>query len=261
MRAVIIGNGLAGTIAAKTLRELNPQVEVVVFAEENDPDWPPPNLIEYIAGKLPYERIFAFSEEWHVRQKIDIRLGTAVRKIHARSREVELDGGRRESYDVLLIANGASSFIPPIRGADRNGVFALRTLDDAKAVIVYVQEHRQVIIIGGGLLGLEIARAIRSRGAEVEVVEFFDRLLPRQLDLQGAAGLKNQIESLGIRARLGVTTEEILGQKDITGIRLKGGTDVAADMAVIADGGRKTLRIPKEAGLATQQGPGVGDRG
>src|SRR4030043_750532 len=108
MKAIIIGNGLAGTIAAKTLRELDPQVEVVVFAQEKYPSHPRPNLIEYIAGKLPYERIFAFSEEWHVRQKIDIRLGTAVRKIHARSREVVLNGGRRESNDVLLVVNGLS---------------------------------------------------------------------------------------------------------------------------------------------------------
>src|SRR4030066_1963204 len=108
MKAIIIGNGLAGTIAAKTLRELNPQVEVVVFAEENYPYYPRPNLIEYLAGKLPYERIFAFSEEWHVRQKIDIRLGTAVRKIHPRSREVELDGGRRERCENFRRPNGAS---------------------------------------------------------------------------------------------------------------------------------------------------------
>ena len=260
MRAVIIGNGLAGTIAAKTLRELNPQVEVVVFAEENYPYYPRPNLIEYIAGKLPYERIFAFSEEWHVRQKIDIRLGTAVRKIHPRSREVELDGDRRESYDVLLVANGASSSIPPIKGVDKKGVFALRTLDDARAIIDYVQDHRRVVIIGGGLLGLEIARAVRLRGAEVEVVEFFDRLLPRQLDVQGASLLRSQIEGLGIRVRLGVTTEEILGQEDVKGIRLKGGADVSADMAVIAAGVRPNLGLSQDAGLATDRGLVVDDR-
>ncbi|OGD37700.1 MAG: hypothetical protein A2V45_04060 [Candidatus Aminicenantes bacterium RBG_19FT_COMBO_58_17] len=260
MRAVIIGNGLAGTIAAKTLRELNPQVEVVVFAEENYPYYPRPNLIEYIAGKLPYERIFAFSEEWHVRQKIDIRLGTAVRKIHPRSREVELDGDRRESYDVLLVANGASSSIPPIKGVDKKGVFALRTLDDARAIIDYVQDHRRVVIIGGGLLGLEIARAVRLRGAEVEVVEFFDRLLPRQLDVQGASLLRSQIEGLGIRVRLGVTTEEILGQEDVSGIRLKGGTDISADMAIIAAGVRPNLGLSQDAGLATDRGLVVDDR-
>jgi nitrite reductase (NADH) large subunit len=260
MKAIIIGNGLAGTIAAKTLRELDPLVEVVVFAEEKYPYYPRPNLIEYIAGKLPFERIFAFSEEWHVRQKIDIRLGNAVRKIHPRSREVELDGDRREPYDVLLVANGASASVPPIKGVDKKGVFALRTLDDAQAIIDYVQDHRQVVIIGGGLLGLEIARAIRSRGAEVEVVEFFDRLLPRQLDVQGASVLRSQIEGLGIRVRLGVTTEEILGQEDVKGIRLKGGADVSADMAVIAAGVRPNLGLSQGAGLTTDRGLVVDDR-
>jgi nitrite reductase (NADH) large subunit len=260
MKAIIIGNGLAGTMAAKTLRELDPQVEVVVFAEEDYPYYPRPNLIEYVAGKLPYERIFAFSKEWHVRQKIDVRLGISVRKIHPGSREIELDAEKREAYDVLLIANGASSFIPPIKGADKHGVFTLRTLDDAQAIIDYVQEHHQVVIIGGGLLGLEIARAIRLRGAEVEVVEFFDRLLPRQLDPQGASLLKSQIESLGIRVRLGVTTEEIIGQSEISGIQLKGGTNVTANMAIIAAGVRPNLSLPKDAGLAADQGLVVDDR-
>ena len=260
MRAAIIGNGLAGTMAAKTLRELDPEVEVVVFAEEKYPYYPRPNLVEYISGKLPYENIFAFSEEWHVRQKIDVRLGTPVCKIHPRSREVELDADKRESYDVLLIANGASSFLPPIKGVDKRGVFALRTLDDAQAVIDYVQDHRQVAIIGGGLLGLEIARAIRSRGAEVEVVEFFDRLLPRQLDAHGASLLRSQIEGLGIRVRLGVTTEEIVGQKAVEGIRFKDGGSITADMAVIAAGVRPNLGLSQDARLATDRGLVVDDR-
>ncbi len=260
MKAVIIGNGLAGTMAAKTLRELDPEVEIVVFAEEKYSYYPRPNLIEYISGKLPYERIFAFTGDWHVRQKIDIRLGTAVRKIRSESREVELDDDRRESYDVLLIANGALSFVPPIKGTDKRGVFTLRTLDDAQAVIEYLKDHHQVVIIGGGLLGLEIARAIRLRGAEVEVVEFFDRLLPRQLDAQGAALLRSQVEALGIRVRLGVTTEEVLGQNEVAGIRLKGGEVVGADMAVVAAGVRPNLSLPHDAGLATDKGLVVDDR-
>jgi nitrite reductase (NADH) large subunit len=247
-------------MAAKTLRELDSQVEIVVFAEERYPYYPRPNLIEYVAGKLPYERIFAFSEEWHVRQKIDIRLGTPVRRIHPQSGEVELDGGGREPYDTLLVANGASSFVPPIKGSATRGVFSLRTLDDAKAILDSLRDHRRVVVIGGGLLGLEIARAIRSQGAEVEVVEFFDRLLPRQLDVQGASLLRSQVESLGIRVRLGVTTEEILGPDEIKGIRLKGGAEIGADMAVIAAGVRPNLDLPRDAGLAADRGLVVDDR-
>ncbi|HUU37760.1 MAG TPA: FAD-dependent oxidoreductase [Candidatus Desulfaltia sp.] len=260
MKVVIIGNGLAGTMAAKTMRELDTEVEVLIFAEERYPYYPRPNLIEYVAGKMPYERVFAFSEGWHVRQKIDIRLGFPVRKIHPRSREIELEEGRRESYDRLLIANGSSSFIPPIKGADKRGVFSLRTLDDAQAILDYLQGHRQVVVIGGGLLGLEIARAIRSRGAEVEVVEFFDRLLPRQLDVQGASLLRSQIESQGIRIRLGVATEEILGAGEMKGLRLKGGHEVNGDMAVFAAGVRPNLGLPQDAGLATDRGLVVDDR-
>ncbi|MGB7296606.1 MAG: FAD-dependent oxidoreductase [Candidatus Aminicenantales bacterium] len=260
MKAVIIGNGLAGTMAAKTLRELDSRLEILIFAEERYHYYPRPNLIEYIAGKLPYERIFAFSEGWQTRQKIDIELGSPVRKIHPRSQELELEGGRRESYDELLIANGASSFIPPIQGADQRGVFSLRTLDDAQAILEALQSGRKVAVIGGGLLGLEIARAIRARGAEVEVVEFFDRLLPRQLDSQGASLLRSQIENLGIRIRLGVATEAILGNGEIKALKLKGGGEVKVDLVVIAAGVRPNLGLPREAGLVTDHGLVVDDR-
>lgn len=260
MRTVIIGNGLAGTMAAKTLRELDPETEILVFAEENYHYYPRPNLIEYIAGKLPYERVFAFSEGWHTRQKIEIRLGTPVLKIDPRSRSVELDGGRRESYDKLLITNGASSFIPPIKGADRSGAYSLRTLDDAQAIIEALQSRGRVAVIGGGLLGLEIARAIRARGVAVEVIEFFDRLLPRQLDAQGADLLRNQIEGQDIRVRLGVATEEILGNGEVKGLKLKGGDEVKADLVVIAAGVRPNLDLPRSAGLATDRGLVVDDR-
>jgi nitrite reductase (NADH) large subunit len=260
MKVVVIGNGLAGTMAAKTIRELDSEAELLIFAEEKYHYYPRPNLIEFIAGKLPYERVFAFSEGWHTRQKIEIRFESPVLKIHPRSQEVELGEDRRESYDRLLIANGASSFIPPIKGADKKGVFSLRTMDDALAILDCLENHRQVVVIGGGLLGLEIARAIRSRGAEVEVVEFFDRLLPRQLDIQGASLLRSQVESLGIRIRLGVATEEILGAGEMKGIRLKGGHEVSGDMAVIAAGVRPNLALPRDAGLATDRGLVVDDR-
>lgn len=259
MKIVVIGNGLAGTMAAKTLRELDSQVEIDVFAEEKYPYYPRPNLIEYVAGNIPYQRLFAFSDDWHVRQKINIHLSEPVRRILPGSGKVEVAGERREKYDRLLIASGASSFIPPIRGADKRGVFSLRTLDDAEAILDFLKGHPRVLVIGGGLLGLETARAVRSRGAEVEVVEFFDRLLPRQLDSRGAALLKKQIEDLGIRVHLGVTTEEILGKKEVQGVRLKDGLKIAGGMVIIAAGVRPNMMLAKEAGITVGRGIVVDD--
>jgi nitrite reductase (NADH) large subunit len=259
MNVFIIGNGLAGTIAAKTLRELDSAVDIHIFAEENYSYYPRPNLIEFLAGRIPYERIFAFSEDWHVRQKINIHLGEPVRKIFPESQEIELAGGRKENYDTLLLANGASSFVPPIKGSDKRGVFTLRTLDDALAILDYLKDQAQVAILGGGLLGLEIARGLKLRGAEVDVLEFFDRLLPLHLDAYGATLLKDQIERSGIRVSLGAVTQEILGDGEVSGLGLKSGAKINANMVIIAAGVRPNLGLAREAGLAFDRGVVVDD--
>jgi nitrite reductase (NADH) large subunit len=253
MRVVIVGNGLAGTIAAKTLRELDAGVEIEVFAEEKYHYYPRPNLIEFLAGRLARERLFAFSQEWYKEQKIALHLNKPVRKILPDSKQVEVDGAKQR-YDFLLLANGSLASVPPFKGAEKKGVFTLRTLDDALRILDQLKTRRRVVIIGGGLLGLEIARALRSIGAEVEVVEFFERLLPRQLDLQGAGLLKSQIEKTGIKVHLGLTTEDILGRDEVKGLRFKGGKEMEADLAIIAAGIMPNIQIAKQAGLETRRG-------
>ncbi len=259
MRVIIVGNGLAWIIAAKTLRELDKKVEIEVFAEEKYHYYPRPNLIEFLAGTIPFERMFAFPQEWYKEQNINIHLGKPVTRIFPDSKEIEVAGGKKEKYESLLLANGSSSFIPPFKGADKKGVFALRNLDDAFELLEYLKNHQRVVIIGGGLLGLEIARALKSRGARVDVVEFFDRLLPRQLDIQGASLLKAQIENMGIKIHVGVATEEVLGQDEVRGLKLKGEREIETDMAIVAAGVRPNIRVAKEAGLDTERGLVVDD--
>lgn len=254
MKVIIVGNGLAGIISAKTLRELDKKVEIEVFAEEKYYYYPRPNLIEFLAGTIPFERMFAFPQEWYREQNINIHLGKPVTRIFPDSQEIEVAGGKKEKYESLLLANGSFSFIPPFKGTDKKGIFALRTLDDAFELLEYLKNHQKVVVIGGGLLGLEIARAMKSRGARVDVVEFFDRLLPRQLDIQGASLLKAQIENMGINVHLGLATEEILGQNDVRGLRFKGEREIEMDMAIVAAGVRSNIRLAKEAGLETDRG-------
>jgi len=260
MKIVIVGNGLAGTLAAKTVRELDQEAGIEIFGEEKYAYYPRPNLIEFLAGRMPYEKLFAFPENWNVRQRIDVHLGAKVAKIRPDERTVETGTGGTFPYDALLMASGARAAVPPVTGSGLKGVFVLRTLDDALAILDHLRTHAHVAVLGGGLLGLEIARAIRSRGAEVSVVEFFDRLLPRQLDPAAAAILRHQIEKTGISVRLGAVSREILGAAEVRGIRFESGDEVKADLVVIAAGVKPELALAKDAGLTVERGIVVDDR-
>lgn len=259
MRIIIAGNGLAGIMAAKTLRESDQDIEIEVFAKEKYHYYPRPNLIEFLAGNIPFERVFAFSEEWYRTQKIRIHLERPVTRIFPEILKIETKDGKEIDCDSLLLATGSFSFTPPFKGASKQGVFTLRNLDDAFEILGYLENRKKVVLIGGGLLGLEIARAIKTRGADVEVVEFFDHLLPRQLDKEGASLLKTQIEKMGIKVHLATATEEILGEKEIKGLRFKDGGGIQADMAVVAAGVRADISLAKEAGLETDRGVVVND--
>ncbi|MGD9345492.1 MAG: FAD-dependent oxidoreductase [Candidatus Aminicenantes bacterium] len=254
MRVIVIGNGISGIIFAKTLRELDQNVAIDVYTKEKYHYYPRPNLIEFLAERIPFERLFAFPEDWYTNQNIRIHLSRPVRKILPGDHEVELDEGIRERYDKLVVATGSFSFVPPFQGTDKTGIFTLWNLDDAYRILKYLNDHPNVAVIGGGLLGLEMARALKTRGAQVSVVEFFDRLLPRQLDKQGASILRRYIERMGIKVRVGTATEEFLGDDKIRGLRFKGGDEWKADMVLVAAGARPNISLVEEAGLETDRG-------
>jgi len=260
MKIAVVGNGLAGTLFSKTLREIDPKADIDIFAEEKYRYYPRPNLIEFLAGSRPIERLFAFPEAWYDNQRIGLHLANPVQSIHPADQRIELKDGTRAGYDYLLLADGAHSFVPPFAGSDKSGLFTLRNLDDAYAILDYLEGRSRAAVIGGGLLGLEIARALNSRGAKVTIVEFFPRLLPRQLDAQGAELLKAQIEEMGIDVRLGLATEEILGRETISGLRFKDGTELKVDTAIVAAGVRANLSLANAAGLKTDKGLIVNDR-
>jgi nitrite reductase (NADH) large subunit len=260
VNVVIVGSGLAGTLAAKTLRELDPEAAVDVYGEEKHPYYPRPNLIEFLAGRLSREKVFAFPEGWSERQRIALHPGETVTRIQPTERTVETAAGATRRYDALLLATGSRAALPPVAGTGRKGVFVFRTLDDAEALIEHLRGHTRAAVLGGGLLGLEIARAVRSRGAEVQVVEFFDRLLPRQLDVKAAGILRAQIEKMGIAVRLGAVTTEILGGVEARGLRFESGEEVEADAVIVAAGIKPELGPAKDAGLSVGRGILVDDR-
>ncbi|HIJ19590.1 MAG TPA: NAD(P)/FAD-dependent oxidoreductase, partial [Deltaproteobacteria bacterium] len=191
---------------------------------------------------------------------ITLKLNTRVSGAVPGEKILFTTDNERIGYDRLLLATGSHSFIPPIKGSDRKGVFALRSLQDARDISSWAGDVEDVVLIGGGLLGLEAGNALRRLGKKVTVVEFFPRLLPRQLDVDGAGRLQKIMEGMGFSFRLGAKTEAIAGADGVVGVQLEGGETLPARMVIISAGVRPNMELAKDLGLEHDKGIKVNER-
>ena len=253
MDYLIIGSGVAGTAAAQAIRNLDPYGALTIVTSEPHPFYSRIRLIDFLAGNLRPEQLYLKKPEWYAEKGITLRTNTRAEKINPALKAVTLEGGETLPYGKLLLATGATPFIPPIPGVQRQGVFSLRTMDDAVRIVEYSKTHREVVLIGGGLLGLEAGSNLIKAGCTVSVVEFFPRLLPRQMDAAGAAVLQRRLESMGFRFHLGVKTQEITGGESVSGVMLDNGTNIPCRQVLISAGIRPdtTLAMTASAISAT----------
>ncbi len=254
MNVIIIGNGVTGVTAARAIRERDPDCRIEIYGRESYHYYYRPRLPEVVAGELEIDDIVAYGPAWYESRGIEVHLGATVASIDPERSEIVLEDGRRRGCDHLLIASGSDPFIPPVEGADRPGVFALRTAGDALAIRDSARGCARAVVIGGGLLGLETAKGLTTAGLEVEVLEALPWLLPRQLDRAGARVLQAEVESLGMKVRVDVATTSIEGSGRPTGVVLKDGTRIPADMVVFSTGVRSTTKFLADSGLAIERG-------
>jgi len=257
MRFVIIGNGAAGITAAAQIAQAAPGSAIDVYTNEKYPYYPRPRLPELLAGTIKVEDLYFHNDAWYERRGIRVHLSTPVTAIAPERHEITLGDGKAISYDRLLLAAGARSFVPPITNADKlQGVFTMRNIDDVLAIRAYAAGKEQAVVIGGGLLGLEAARALRQLGLDTTVVEFAPYLLPRQLDKEGAAILTAIMEKLGLQVVANAATESILddGAGRVRGVALKDGRTLDADLVLISAGVRSNLDLARPAGIAVNKG-------
>lgn len=254
LNVVIVGNGVAGVTAARIIKEKNPETQVSIYTDESHHYYPRPRLYEVLSGEAKPREVYMFSEEWYEKKGINVQLNKKALSIDTERKELLLEDGSRVNYDKLLLANGGHSFVPPIKGVKKTGVFTLRTIRDALSIKEFTKKTKKVIVIGGGLLGLEIASSLKKLGQQVEVVEMFPRLLPRQLDPDGATILKNRIASRGIDIVLGVKTVEILGRETVSGILLDSEEELSGDLVLISAGMRSNTGLALEAGIKVNKG-------
>jgi len=254
LNVVIVGNGVAGVTAARTIKDRNPEAQVSIYTDENHQYYPRPRLYEVLSGEAEPREVHLFSEEWYKKKGINVQLNTKAKSIDTDKKELLLENSSKVNYDRLLLANGGYSFVPPIKGAEKAGVFTLRTIKDVLNIKEFTKKTKKVIVIGGGLLGLEVAYSLKKLGQQVDVVELFPRLLPRQLDPDGATILKHRIESHGINIVLGTKTAEILGEKTVSGILLDSGKELSGDLVLFSAGIRANTGLALEAGIKVNRG-------
>ena len=260
MKILIIGNGAAGVAAAEAIKQRKPDYKITILTDEPYLHYSRPRVIEFLGGKINDEQLVIKKQEWYDSNNIELRTNVKVSILHAAAKEVTLLGGEKISADKIVIAAGAHSFIPPFEGHDLEGVSGLRTIDDAKRLISAARGKPSAVAIGGGLLGIEAAISLVSLGLKITVVEFFQRLLPRQLDSDGAAILKKLLEAKGLEFRLGEETKSVAASEGGLRVEFKSGGSTQGAIVLVSAGVRPNTAFLKDSGIEINKGVKVNEK-
>jgi len=257
---VVLGGGIAGVSAAEAARKAAPQARITLLSREERYPYYRLNLTRYLAGEVVPDALPIHREEWYAEQRVELQRGVSAMRVDPAKREVELRGGDRLNYDKLILACGAHAFVPPIPGAERNGVMTLRTAGEAERILDAVKGGARVVCIGGGLLGLETAGALARQQADVTVLEGHESLMPRQLDPQAGKLLARHLGTVGVKLVMPARVKELVGEEHVSGVLLEGGDTVPADLVILATGVRSNTHLARQAGLNVKHGIVIDNR-
>ncbi|MDR2198716.1 MAG: FAD-dependent oxidoreductase [Deltaproteobacteria bacterium] len=257
MNIIIIGAGAAGVSAAEAARKSNPGSDVIIFNTEKQNPYFRPRLPEIISGKTAYEKIQAHPEDWYQEHNCDLRKGESVVEICLNNNQVRGSLGSRLRYDKLLIATGAQPFVPDIAGSGGGtlkGLYPLRTIDDALDLKYAAEKAESALLLGSGLLGLEIAYALAQKNLTIHVLERSDRILPLQTTPKSALLLEKLLEAKGFVFHLKNEIVRVSGESRVEKALLKSGEDLRVDFVAVAAGVRSNVDLAKSVGLKIERG-------
>ncbi|MBI1770387.1 MAG: nitrite reductase large subunit [Bacteroidetes bacterium] len=255
-RIIVVGNGMVGLKFCEKLISRSADFEIIVYGEEPRPAYDRVHLSSFFSGSSA-EDLLLTPYSWYESNKIKLLTGELVTSIDRNEKAVQTHSGRKDHYDILVLATGSSAFVPNIEGVERNGVFVYRTIEDLIQIRDYASKIKKAVVIGGGLLGLEAAKAMIDLRLETHVVEFAQRLMPRQVDDDGSAILVNKLQQLGIQVHINKSTSRIEGNGKLEGLTFSNGTSIDADMLVISAGIRPRDELAKNSGLNVHQRGGI----
>ena len=254
-KLVIIGNGMAPGRMLEHLFEAAPRrYEITIFNAEPRVNYDRIMLSPVLSGEKDYEEIIIHGDGWYIKNGIILYKGHKIVGIDRAAKTLKSDRGVVTRYDKLVIATGSQPFILPVPGHNLPGVLTYRDLDDVNAMLLAAQSTAKAVVIGGGLLGLEAAAGLQSRGMDVTVLHLMPTLMERQLDPAAGYLLQKAVEERGIRIVTKASTKAILGENKVEAVELADGTLIPATLVVMAAGIRPNAALAKEAGLEVNRG-------
>jgi nitrite reductase (NADH) large subunit len=255
---VIIGNGPIGMRAARELLDRLPTTAIVVYGDEQHEPYNRVRLSSWLAGEVDWSEL-AQPLDIPAGARVEQRIGYRVAAIDREAKFITETNGRLQHYSKLILATGSTPFVPNIPGTELDGVYTFRDLDDANKLLARRARSHHTVVIGGGLLGLEVARGMQQGNTDVTIVEHADRLLSQQLDEAGSARLLATVEALGISTVIGDGIARIEGRGRVEHIVLRSGETLPCDTLIIAAGIRPNIGLAKDARLSFGRGIHVDD--
>ncbi len=255
MKYVIIGNSAAAVGCINGIRKVDKEGEITVITYEKEGCYSKPMIADILVD-LPEEKLIYKDKKFFEQKNVRVLLGTKAVKIDPEKKEVILDTGIAENYDKLLISTGAKPFVPPIKGSEKEGVFTFTELSKAKAAKEYLTKNnvKEVVVIGSGFIGLEVAYFLRKKGINVYVVELLNKVLGKALDNRGSEIVEKIMRDIGINFFFEDTVEEILGNEKVEGVKLKSGKTINAEAVIVAIGVRPNTELAQTAGVKVNRG-------
>ena len=253
----VVGNGMVGYKFCEKLVARSADYNIIVFGEEPRHAYDRVHLSEYFAGKSADDISLSLAS-WYADNNITLHLGDPIQEINRTTKTVHSLKGLSLKYDYLVLATGSSAFVPDIPGIEKEGVFVYRTIEDLDSIKSYAANAKRGAVMGGGLLGLEAAKAMIDLGIpETHVIEFAPRLMPRQIDSAASAMLQSRLKQFGLNIHLNKSTAYIAGEHKIEALKFNDDTSLAIDMLIISAGIRPRDELAKLAGLHTGSRGGI----
>lgn len=251
-KIVIVGGGIAALSAAASARKRNNVCDITIISEENFLPYNRPLLTKNLFGRQGIDMTIK-KEDWYTANNIKLMRGEKVIQINVNAKYVKTENGSDIKYDKLILAIGASAFIPPIAGHEQRGVFAIRKMTDMQQIRDMIESVESVVIIGGGVLGLEAAWELQLAGKNTVILEPAPALMGRQLDEEASGILKESVEAHGVKCLTGIAIDKIAGDGSVSGVLLKDGTLIDAQLVIMSTGVRANIALAQQAGINAEK--------